>query len=146
MKQQVVSLFLLSLVLLASCKKEAKYNPFETPEGCIKEYLEANDSCDIVRMLKCFSYDPKYESLLRDNLQEEIDRKKRDYKNYPDFFIKIDSVKLKGVYPNSAVVTVHYTKQYTKDEKFSDEYDMNLVKDSTNWKIEVRMGFGLSTN
>ena len=150
MKHQVVLLFSLLLVVLASCKNEPKevaYNPFATPEGCVKEYLDATDSCDMVRMLKCFSYEPKYESLLREHLQEKLDKKASRKEYSPDYYYRLDSVKLKNVYPNSAVVTVHYTDGYKDKNLISpEEYDMNLVKDSANWKIEVRIGLGFSTN
>ena len=150
MKQQVVLLLLLLLVVLASCKNEPKqevYNPFATPEGCVKEYLDAKDSCDMVRMLKCFSYEPKYENLLREHLQQNIsgyrDRIKYYKNQYPNYSYKTDSVKLKEEYPNSAVVTVYYTE--ITDNVYSSDYNLNVVKDSTNWKIEVRMGLGFST-
>jgi len=151
MKQQVVFLLSLLLVVLASCKNEPKqeaYNPFATPEGCVKEYLDAKDSCDMVRMLKCFSYEPKYESLFREHLQQELNGKKdlvKYYKkNYPDYSYKTDSIKLKEEYPNSAVVTVYYTER--TDKVYSSDYNVNVVKDSTNWKIEVRIGYGVSVN
>ena len=41
MKKQIVLLLSLLLIVLASCKNEPKqevYNPFATPEGCVKEY------------------------------------------------------------------------------------------------------------
>ena len=153
MKKKIFLLLSLLLVVLASCKNEPKqeaYNPFATPEGCVKEYLDARDSCDMGRMLRCFSYEPKFESLVREHLQKTIDKQRRDdeyYKeHYPDYYYKTDSVKLKEQYPNSAIVTVHYTNGYTKDNISPEEYDMNLVKDSTNWKIEVRIGLGFSTD
>lgn len=141
------------LLIIASCKqgqpKQEVYNPFATPEGCVKEYLDAKDSCDMVRMLKCFSYEAKYESLLREHLQKQIDKQKWDdnyYKeHYPDYYYKTDSVKLKEEYPNSAVVTVYYTSGYTKKTISPSDYTMNLVKDSTNWKIEVRFSWGISS-
>ncbi len=147
-----ISLFIVSLLLvLTSCKNEVKqevYNPFATPEGCVKEYLDAKDSCDMVRMLKCFSYEPKYESLFREHLQQELNEKKdlvKYYKkNYPDYSYKTDSIKLKEEYPNSAVVTVYYTER--TDKVYSSDYNVNVVKDSTNWKIEVRIGYGVSVN
>lgn len=147
-----ISLFIVSLLLvLTSCKNEVKqevYNPFATPEGCVKEYLDAKDSCDMVRMLKCFSYEPKYESLFREHLQQELNGKKdlvKYYKkNYPDYSYKTDSIKLKEEYPNSAVVTVYYTER--TDKVYSSDYNVNVVKDSTNWKIEVRIGYGVSVN
>lgn len=150
MKKQIVLLLSLLLIVLASCKNEPKqevYNPFATPEGCVKEYLDAKDSCDMVRMLKCFSYEPKYESLLRERLQQDI-KGHGDiveyYKNkYPHYSYKTDSVKLKEEYPNSAVVTVYYTE--ITDDVYSSDYSLNIVKDSTNWKIEVRLEFGFST-
>ena len=64
------------LLVVAACKNEKPqevYNPFATPEGCIKEYLDARDSCDIVRMLKCYSYEPKYERIIREGLQKSLD-------------------------------------------------------------------------
>ena len=149
MKQQVVFLLSLLLVVLASCKNEPKqeaYNPFATPEGCVKEYLDAKDSCDMVRMLKCFSYEAKYESYLREHLQKKINDDARKKELSPEYHYKVDSVKQKGEYPNSAEVAVYYTYGYNKDQTFTDDYTMNLVKDSTNWKIEVRIGLGFSTN
>lgn len=150
MKQQIVLLLSLILIVLASCENEPKqevYNPFATPVGCVKEYLNAEDSCDMVRMLKCFSYDTKYESLLREHLQQNIsgyrDRIKYYKNQYPNYSYKTDSVKLKEEYPNSAVVTVYYTE--ITDNVYSSDYNLNVVKDSTNWKIEVRMGLGFST-
>ena len=96
----------------------------------------------MVRMLKCFSYEPKYENLLREHLQQNIsgyrDRIKYYKNQYPNYSYKIDSVKLKEEYPNSAVVTVFYTE--IKDDVYSSDYSLNVVKDSTNWKIEVRLG------
>ena len=150
MGKKIFLLLSLLLVVLASCKNEPKqeaYNPFATPEGCVKEYLDAKDSCDMVRMLKCFSYEPKYESLLREHLQQDINGYGdiiEYYKNkYPNYSYKTDSVKLKEEYPNSAVVTVFYTE--IKDDVYSGDYNLNVVKDSTNWKIEVRLEFGFST-
>ena len=97
----------------------------------------------MVRMLKCFSYEPKYESFLRERLQQDMngygDIIKYYKKEYPNYSYKIDSVKLKEEYPNSAVVTVFYTE--IKDDVYSSDYSLNVVKDSTNWKIEVRLGF-----
>lgn len=149
MKQQIVLLLSLLLIVLASCKNEPKqeaYNPFATPEGCVKEYLNAKDSCDMVRMLKCFSYDTKYESLLREHLQQDIngygDIVEYYKKKYPNYSYKTDSIKLKEEYPNSAVVTVYYTE--IKDDVYSSDYNLNVVKDSTDWKIEIRLGSGLS--
>ena len=57
-------------------------------------------------------------------------------------------VKLKEMYPNSSVVTVYYTSYdgKTHQKSYSDDYTMNLVKDSTNRKIEVRIGYGISVN
>jgi len=153
MKKKTFLLLSLLLVVLASCKNEQKqevYNPFATPEGCVKEYLDAKDSCDMVRMLKCFSYEPKYESLFREHLQKEMDENKTRLKyrkeRYPDYTLKTDSIKLKEEYPNSAVVTVYYTEISAKDDVYSSDYDVNVVKDSTNWKIEVRVGYGVSVN
>jgi len=65
-------------------------------------------------------------------------------KNYPDYSYKTDSIKLKEEYPNSAVVTVYYTER--TDKVYSSDYNVNVVKDSTNWKIEVRIGYGVSVN
>jgi hypothetical protein len=148
MKQQVVFLLSLLLVVLASCKNEQKqevYNPFATPEGCVKEYLAAKDSNNVAKMLNCFKYEAQYESMLREHLQEILEKDDR----YKDIhYEKTDSVKLKEMYPNSSVVTVFYTSfdSKTHQKSYSDSYTMNLVKDSTNWKIEVRIGFGISAN
>lgn len=153
MNKQVLFLLSLLFVMLVSCKNGQKpqsevNNPFATPEGCVREYLDAKDSCDMVRMLKCFSYEPKYESLFREHLQQELNGKKdlvKYYKkNYPDYSYKTDSIKLKEEYPNSAVVTVYYTER--TDKVYSSDYNVNVVKDSTNWKIEVRIGYGVSLN
>jgi len=145
-----ISLFFVSLLLVMfSCKNEVKqevYNPYATPEGCVKEYLAAKDSGDMVRMLKCFSYEAKYESYLREHLQKKLDDDARKKEFSPEYHYKVDSVKQKGEYPNSAEVAVYYTYGYNKDQTFTDDYTMNLVKDSTNWKIEVRIGFGISAN
>ncbi len=145
MKKLIV--FLLSFIVLASCKNEPKeevYNPFATPEGCVKEYLAARDSNNVAKMLNCFKYEAKYESLLREHLQEILEKDDR-YKDI--YYKKTDSVKLKEMYPNSAVVTVFYTSfdGKTHQKSYSDNYTMNLVKDTTNWKIEVRLSLGLRT-
>ena len=142
-----VYLFLFSLLLVvAACKNEKPqevYNPFATPEGCIKEYLDARDSCDIVRMLKCYSYEPKYESIIREGLQKSLDDDARKKMYHPDYYYRTDSIKLKETYPNTAVVTVYYTDGYTKDDISPFDYDMNLVKDSTNWKIETQLSYSI---
>ena len=100
----------------------------------------------MVRMLKCFSYDTKYESLLREHLQQDIngygDIVEYYKKKYPNYSYKTDSIKLKEEYSNSAVVTVYYTE--IKDDVYSSDYNLNVVKDSTDWKIEIRLGSGLS--
>ena len=142
-----VYLFLFSLLLVvAACKKDKPqvvYNPLATPEGCIKEYLDARDSCDIVRMLKCYSYEPKYESIIREGLQKSLDDDARKKMYHPDYYYRTDSIKLKETYPNTAVVTVYYTDGYTKDDISPFDYDMNLVKDSTNWKIETQLSYSI---
>lgn len=144
-----ISLFFVSLLLVMfSCKNEVKqevYNPFATPEGCVKEYLAAKDSNNVAKMLNCFKYEVQYESALREHLQEMLEKDDR----YKDIhYSKTDSVKLKEMYPNSSVVTVYYTSYdgKTHQKSYSDDYTMNLVKDSTNWKIEVRIGYGISVN
>ena len=50
------------------------------------------------------------------------------------------------MYRNSSVVTVYHTSYdgKTHQKSYSDDYTMNLVKDSTNRKIEVRIGYGIS--
>ena len=147
MKKQILLLLSLLLVVLVSCKNAPKQddNPFATPEGCVKEYLAANDSGDVARMLNCYSYEPKYETILRENLQEQVAKDARD-DTYAYF--RNDSVKLKETYPNSAVVSVYYSYIYPNDSdrNWSGSYDLNVVKDSANWKLEVRIGLGFSTN
>ena len=138
------------LLVMFSCKNEVKqevYNPFATPEGCVKEYLAAKDSGDVARMLNCYSYESKYETILRESLQEQLAKDARD-KSYTDAYYRNDSVKLKETYPNSAVVTVYYSHIYPNDSErnWSDSYDMNVVKDSTNWKLEVRFSYSISAN
>ena len=151
MNKVYLFLFSLLLVAFASCKNETKqevYNPFATPEGCVKEYLAANDSSDVARMLRCYSYEPKYETRLREHLQEQLYKKARDKSYYTDSYYRNDSVKLKETYPNSAVVTVYYSHIYTNDAErnWSDSYDLNVVKDSTNWKLEVRIEYSITAN
>ncbi len=147
MKVKILNWCLL-LVLLVGCKSEQKpqqvYNPFSTPEGCVKEYLDAQESDDIGRMLKCYSYDPKYERILREGLQKILNENHSRLKNYPDYYYKTDSVVVKDIYPNSAVVTVHYINGYRKDDISPASYDLNLVKDSTNWKLEAVFGWGFA--
>lgn len=137
-----------------SCKNEKKQevkqevqNPFATPEGCVREYLDAKSKRDMVRMLNCFSYEAKYERLLRESLQESIDKedgKVRGYTKTKAF--QINSVTLKDEYPNSAVVTVDYTETEIDNDVYSGSYDMNLVKDSGNWKLEVNFVYSFGRN
>lgn len=145
-----VSLTLL-LLLLSSCKNQKPkevYNPFATPEGCVKEYLAAEDSNNIAKMLNCFKYDAKYESILRESLQKKLDEKVKYRMYHPDTYYRNDYVKLKDTYPNSAVVSVYYTlvHENEKDKDWSDSYDLNLVKDSNNWKLEVRFSYSITAD
>lgn len=63
---------------------------------------------------------------------------------HPDYYYRTDSIKLKETYPNTAIVTVYYTDGYNKDDISPFDYDMNLVKDSTNWKIETQLSYSIS--
>lgn len=149
MKRIIYAILALFLLLISSCKndKHEVYNPFATPEGCVKEYLAAKDSNNLARMLNCYKYEAKYETILRESLQEQIDREKRNA--YDDgAYYRNDSVKLKETYPNSAVVTVYYSHIHPNDKErdWSDNYDLNLVKDSTNWKLEVRFSYSISAD
>lgn len=127
---------LLGIFVLNSCeKKEEIQNPFATPEGCVKEFIEARDSCDIVRMLKCYSYEPRFESQLIKSIQNNID----NHSKGSDEIYITDSVKLIKEYPNSAVVRVYYRSGQKNEEPTPWEYDINLVKDSTNWKLETHI-------
>ena len=147
MKKHFFLLLSLCLLVLASCKKEKPINPFATPEGCVKEYLNAEDSCDVARMLSCFSYDPKYESIIREGLQEKLDKNAKNSSYYNDStYYRNDSVVLKETYPNTAVVTVYYTFVSNGKDDFSDNYDLNLVKDSTNWKLEARLSYSIESS
>lgn len=144
-------LFVLSLLTtIVSCKNEKSqeaYNPFATPEGCVKEYLDARDSCDVKRMLNCYSYEAKYERIVREGLQKVLDDRERDKKyRSEEYHERVDSVKLKDTYPNSAIVTVYTTYGDKKDDNHSWQYDLNLVKDSTNWKIEAQLSYSITSN
>lgn len=140
MKNQIL-LFSVLLLVMVSCKKGETVNPFATPVGCVKEYLNSRDSCDMARMLNCFSYDPKYESLLRESLQPELEK---GFSKDNEYNYRTDSVVLKEEYPNSAVVTVYFTRVYTNRFYFwPGNYDINLVKESDNWKIEARLSIGI---
>lgn len=148
MMKKIFLLFPFLLLVMISCNKKPKevYNPFATPEGCVKEYLEAKDSCDLVRMMKCYSYDPKYESVLREGLQEVVEKVKR-HKADAERYEKIDSVKLKETYPNTAVVTVYYTfgsKTKSGLDVRPYDFDMNLIKDSSNWKLEANFSYSIT--
>lgn len=133
-----------------SCKNEKKqesYNPFATPVECVKEYLDAKSKRDMGRMLNCYSYDTKYERILREGLQNEIDKEDGKVRGYTEIKIyQIDSIKLKAEYPNSAVVTVSYTATYSDNVMYSNSYDLNLVKDAGNWKLEAVFEYYLGTN
>ena len=99
-------------------------------------------------MLNCFKYDPQYETILRESLQENLDKRERERDYHPDSYYKYDSVVLKDTYPNSAVVTVNYSYIDPKDNSsnYSDSYDLNLVKDSANWKLEVRFSYTITSD
>lgn len=142
MKKIYLILSTFIVACLFSCTKQDA-NPFATPEGCVKEYLNAVDSCDVARMLNCFSYEPKYERIVREGLQELLDKEARKKASYPDYYYRTDSVKLKEFYPNSAVVTVYCTSGYYKNHIFPDDYDIDLVKDSANWKIETTLSYSI---
>ena len=140
--------------MLVSCKNGQKpqsevNNPFATPVGCVKEYLDARQKQDVVRMIKCYSYDPKYETVLREGIEEQIIKDGDKYSpDATDSYYRTDNVKLKETYPNSAVVTVYYTLVHknNKEDDWSDSYDLNVVKDGTNWKMEVRFGLQISSD
>ena len=138
----------LLMVGITSCKNEKKQevqNPFATPEGCVKEYLDATDSCDVARMLSCYSYEPKYERIVREGLQKSLDDKERDKKYRSEgYHEKIDSIKLKEMYPNSAVVRVYFTYGNEPEDNTSWYYDHNLVKDGANWKLEAQLSYSIS--
>lgn len=145
MKKLVIFLSFVSC-LLTSCQEKTKVvNPFETPVSCVKEYLDAQDSSDVKRMLNCYSYEPKYERILREGLEEQIEKREERKQWNPKSKTVIDSVVLKDVYPNSAIVTVYYTSIYGKNDKYSDNYDIDLVKDSTNWKLETKLSYSIET-
>ena len=152
MKKQIIFLCSLLVLLVASCKSEQKpkqevYNPFATPEGCVKEYLDATDSCDVARMLNCYSYDPKYERIVREGLQKSLDDKEREKRYRSEgYHEKVDSVKLKEKYPNSCIVTVYFTYGYKPEDNTSWSYALNLVKDGDNWKLEAQLSYTISAS
>ena len=151
MKQKYLILFSLLFLLVASCKEKAKpvvvNNPFATPEGCVKEYLDAESKRDMNRMLNCYSYDTKYERILREGLQNSIDKEDGKVRGYTKIKNRqINSVTLKAKYPNSAVVTVDYTSTYIDNDVYSDSYDLNLVKDGMNWKLEAEFSYSISSS
>lgn len=148
MKRQTFLLMLITLFVLVACKNEKQqevYNPFATPEGCVKEYIKAVDSCNLAKMLSCYSYDPKYERIVREGLQKVLDDKARD-KNYrgEGYHEKTDSVVLTEIYPNTAVVTVYFTYGYTPEKNTSWFYKHNLVKDGNNWKLEAQLSYTIT--
>lgn len=137
--KKIFLLFIPFLLLMVSCNGSNEVNnPFATPEGCVLEYLDARDSCDVARMLNCYLYDTKYERIFRERMEKSLEEISKDKKNYPDFYYKTDSVKLKNTYPNTAVVTVYVTQGYIKDHRSSVSFDVNLVKDSDNWKLDTQ--------
>lgn len=144
--------YLLSLLLLVmvSCKKDKSqkvYNPFATPERCVQEYLDAMDANDLHRLMNCYSYDAKYERLLRDELQEQLDKNVEDkYYHSSTYIERTDSVKLKDLYPNTAVVTVYYSWGDNMYKLTHSHYDMNLVKDGDNWKLETEVVVSISSD
>lgn len=151
MKRIIYFSLTLVLIMVSSCKNEKAqevYNPFATPEGCVKEYLAAKDSGNIAKMLNCYKYEAKYESILRESLQEQIEKREREKSYDSDSYYRNDSVILKETYPNSAIVTVYYSciHKKDKDRDWSYSYDLNLVKDSTNWKLEVRFAYSITTD
>ena len=150
MKKQILLLLSLLLVVLVSCKnapKQEVYNPFATPEGCVKEYLDAESKRDMSRMLNCYSYDTKYERILREGLQNLIDKEDGKVRGYTKVKNRqINSVTLKAEYPNSAVVKVDYTSTYIDNDVYSSSYDLNLVKDGMNWKLEAEFSYSISSS
>lgn len=142
----ISTLLMLSMMSCKNEKKQDVYNPFATPEGCVKEFLDAKSEKNIGRMLNCYSYEAKYERILREGLQDLIDKedgKVRGYSRTKNYHI--NSIKLKEEYPNSAVVRVDYTATYSDNNVYSDSYDMNLVKDSGNWKLEAEFTYTISS-
>ena len=149
MKRKTLFLvIIIALFLFVACKNEKQqevYNPFATPEGCVKEYIQAVDSCDLARMLSCYSYDPKYERIVREGLQKVLDDKaqKKNYRG-EGYHEKTDSVVLTEIYPNSAVVTVYYTYGYSPEDNTSWFYKHNLIKDGSNWKLEAQLSYTIT--
>lgn len=147
MKKILIMALVLTIVSCKNEKTQEVYNPFATPEGCVWEYLEARDSCDIKRMLNCFSYEAKFERIIIEGLQKDLDDRERDKKyRSEEYHEMVDSVKLKDTYPNSAVVTVYTTYGYKKTEYSSWHYDLNLVKDNMNWKLEAQLSYSITSN
>ena len=141
----------LLMVGMVSCMSEQKQsgvnNSFATPVGCVKEYLYAKSERNMSRMLNCYLYDTKFERILREGLQDLIDKEDGKVRGYTEIKrYQIDSVKLKAEYPNSAVVTVNYTATYSDNDVYSGSYDLNLVKDAGNWKLEAEFGYSINAN
>lgn len=43
-------------------------------------------------------------------------------------------------------MTVNYTATYSDNDVYSGSYDLNLVKDAGNWKLEAEFGYSINAN